>query len=168
MTALNMGDKPSTAMAIITLQETANLKESEFPVACDVIRKNSYVDDIADSVPCQNAADNVTKDIESVLHSGGFQIKHWTKNNSPPHAALTALFVIEESSTKVLGLHWSPSTDQLLFTVRINFSSKVNGKFTSDNLTVTNFKAQFPAILTKRSILSQINGIYDPLGDPLQ
>ena len=68
------------------------------------------------------------------------------------------------SSTKVLGMLWSPENDKIHYTIKLNFSSKVNGLPNGENLTIANFESLFPPYLTKRSILSQVNGIYDPLG----
>ena len=47
---LTFGDKPAPAMAQIALKRTAKENKSGYPEAADVLQKNTYVDDICDSV----------------------------------------------------------------------------------------------------------------------
>ena len=41
----------------------------------EVIRRNSYVDDIIKSIECKDEARKVIEEIESMLKEGGFRIK---------------------------------------------------------------------------------------------
>ena len=54
-------DKPSGAIAIIALKETAVMGERESPEAADTILRNSYVDDILKSVDNVDAAKKIDK-----------------------------------------------------------------------------------------------------------
>ena len=46
MTAVNFGDRPSTAIAIIALHKTAEMSREIIPKASQTIMSNSYMDDI--------------------------------------------------------------------------------------------------------------------------
>ena len=50
------------------------------------------------------------------------------------------------------------------FKVKINFSKKVKGTRKAADIHVSEFSEKIPAKLTKREILSQINGFFDPMG----
>ena len=65
---------------------------------------------------------------------------------------------------KVLGLVWNPKLDTFKFTVRLNFSPKRKKQRTGPDLAIEDIPSEIPVCLTKRMILSQINGIYDPMG----
>ena len=49
MTAVNMGDRPASAIAQTALRETAAEASEEFPKASDTIVRNSYMDDVPGS-----------------------------------------------------------------------------------------------------------------------
>ena len=72
--------------------------------------------------------------------------------------------LIPEEWGKVLGLIWIPSMDQFMFNVKINFSKKYKGVHAEPDITPQNMSNKLPNVLTKRMILSQVNGIFDPLG----
>ena len=63
---------------------------------------------------------------------------------------------------KILGMKWNSKLDVFKFDVHLNFSPKHRKVRTGPDLVVTHISTYMP--LTKRMILSQINGIYDPLG----
>ena len=65
---------------------------------------------------------------------------------------------------KILGLVWHPELDTFKFTVRLNFSPKRKKQRTGLNLAIEDIPSEIPVCLTKRMIVSQINGIYDPMG----
>ena len=44
--------------------------------------KNSYMDDICDSVDTVKQAKKITQNIDKVLESGGFAVKGWTSNKA--------------------------------------------------------------------------------------
>ena len=50
ITKLNMGDKPSTAIAQIALQQTADMAPESKKEAKEVMKNNSYMDDIMTSL----------------------------------------------------------------------------------------------------------------------
>ena len=77
ITAVNMGDRPSSAIAQIALRETALMNQEDHPDACSVIISNSYMDDIADSSETIEDARNIMENIDKVLKEGGFKIKEW-------------------------------------------------------------------------------------------
>jgi len=54
MTALNMGDKPASAIAQTALRMTAEEAAENFPEASKMIKKNSYMDDIPASTESRN------------------------------------------------------------------------------------------------------------------
>ncbi len=60
-TVLTFGDKPAPAMAQIALRKTADQAESSQSYAAEVLKNNTYMDDICDSVPTVESAQQLTK-----------------------------------------------------------------------------------------------------------
>ena len=151
-TVLTFGDKPAPAMAQIALRKTAEEAKEAFPVAAQVIQDNTYMDDICDSVPTTEEARDLTREIDSVLETGGFTVKGWVSNKvetleAPKEEQEAATFLQGGSVEKVLGMVWDSSTDTFSFAVKTDL-----------------LDCQEPIQLSKRKVLSQIARIYDPIG----
>ena len=151
MTALNMGDKPASAIAQTALRMTAEEAAEEFPEASEMIMKNSYMDDIPASAESKVAGMKLMKDAETLLAKKNFRIKNWTfsgqktaKDKSKDQMAVQTLLRqdISNELSKVLGMEWEEEED----VIRFNLNS-LGEKET-----------------TKRSCLSTICRIYDPIG----
>ena len=139
-------------MAQIALRKTAEEAKEAFPAAVQVIQDNTYMDDICDSVPTKEEARDLTRDIDTILETGGFRVKGWVSNKvktleAPTREQKAATFLQGGSVEKVLGVVWDSSTDTFSFAVK------------SDLL-----DCQEPIQLSKGKVLSQIAHIYYPIG----
>ena len=61
-------------------------------------------------------------------------------------------------------MHWNPEKDMLQFGVKLNFSLKVRKMHIAPNIELTEISNNLPSTMTKRQILSQVNGVFDPVG----
>ena len=172
MTALNMGDRPSGTIAIAALRKTAGMSSDEFPRSSETILRNSYMDDIPESVKIREEALALTSEIAKILERGGFRIKGWIVSgegreieqgtqiqNHEDQYLVRGLTGTSNDATeleRVLGMGWNSSKDTPCYRVKLNFSKK---KPEDTHTARPNSKAP-----TKRMILSQVNGIYDPMG----
>nr|XP_058940528.1 uncharacterized protein LOC131768833 [Pocillopora verrucosa] len=156
---VSFGDKPSGGIATVVMRKTAEFGHQEFPEATKTIINNSYMDDIIDSVNNKERAKSITRQIESILEKGGFKMKEWIYSDDQLASEET---ILPSPTEKVLGITWSPSTDQLQFKVKMSLSPKKKRKTTHPIL--ENSISNLLESLTKRAILSQVNSIYDPLG----
>ena len=145
ITAVNMGDKPSGAISTVALKQTAEMAQLSYPEASAVISESTYVDDITDIVNSTKEAKKITRDIECILKKGNFHMKEWTISGEHNNIS------IDQSEEKILGVFWDSSLDCFYFNVKFKKISNENGEY---NLVT----------LTKRTALSIVNGIYDPLG----
>lgn len=158
-TVLTFGDKPAPAMAQTALRKTAQEGMTTHPKAAEIIMKNTYMDDICDSVDTVKEARQQTEDVDKVLEKGGFKVKGWISNkplngeSQNEKTEMTTIFqgAVEE---KVLGITWNNHSDTLSFKVNFEFINQI-----------TEVKQRKPEIkLTKRVLLSQVARIYDPVG----
>ena len=145
ITAVNMGDKPSGAIATIALKQTAEMAEQSYPEASAIVSGSTYVDDIIDSVDSIENAERLTRNIEHILKKGNFHMKEWTISGQQNNVC------IDQSEEKVLGIFWNPYLDCFYFKVKLKYFKENE----VDNVST---------ILSKRVALSIVNGIYDPLG----
>ena len=81
-TVLTFGDKPAPAMAQTALKKTADENRDSYPEAASSLKKNSYMDDICDSVKTVDKAKKLTNDLNQVLETGGFKVKGWISNEN--------------------------------------------------------------------------------------
>lgn len=173
ITSASFGDRPAGAIATLALRKTAELGKDDYPTAAATIINNSYVDDIVDSVPSHADANRITKEIDQLLKPGGFEIKEWVvskidneENKEHRHNAekLEENLLIKSGPQKVLGMCWDAATDSFQFSVRLNLSPKRRKLRIGPDLSQEQIPREIPVILTKRMVLSQVNGIYDPMG----
>ena len=152
MTAVNMGDKPASAIAQTALKMTAEDAAEKYPDASKIILSNSYMDDIPASLDSKERGMKVMSEIESVLDERGFKMKNWTfsgqkskREKSVDQAAVQALLRkdIGNELGKVLGMEWETEEDVIQFQL-----------YSLENDEET----------TKRSCLSTICKFYDPVG----
>ncbi|XP_067017026.1 uncharacterized protein [Acropora muricata] len=124
-TVLTFGDKPAPAMEQTALRKTAEEKGNEYPEAAETLTKNSYMDDICDSVDTVKQAKKLTQDIDKVLESRGFALKGWTSYKAFTETQnLERGFktpMQEEREGRVLGLERNCNTDELRFKVMLEF-----------------------------------------------
>ena len=82
----------------------------------------SYVDDILKSVPTIKHAENLIQQIEKVLDSGGYKVKHWkisaSKNNTSKSNSLN---IIGTNEVSVPGMLWKSQDDIFAFKVNTNY-----------------------------------------------
>ena len=160
MTVVNFGDRPSGSIAVATLRKTAEMSQDEFPVASKVIKEDSYVDDILHSTKTREGAIEIRDSMDKILDRGGFKIKNWIMSGGSEADSIN--LDAEEGMERVLGMQWDPKNDKTYFKVNLNFSAKKRKIKSQPNLSPETILDGIPAELSKRTILSQINGIYDP------
>ena len=162
---VSFGDKPSGAIATVALRKTAEMGQDKYPKAAHVIKENTYMDDIIESVSDKEKAKKLAKDIENLLEEGSFKIKEWifTNDGTDQTKTLTLPNDASTATEKVLGVVWNPMQDEFEYKVQLKIAAKKNKKThvqsdTQDQRFLDNTNT------TKRIILSQVNSIYDPLG----
>lgn len=142
-------------LTLRVLKELADSECHSMPTVQNALRLHTYVDDICVGADTGNELLQLRQDLTSVLNSAGFDLKKLSSNSAmflntiPPedHVQVSLQFSDDDGgSIKVLGLRWNPADDVFEFDVQRSGD-----------------------IFTKRSVLSTIARIYDPIGflDPV-
>ena len=180
LTSVSFGDRPSCLIAALALQMTAEMGKSQYPKAAEIVLNSTYVDDILDSLDTNLEVSQVSADVSSLIRPGGFEIKEWfishenstmKKANESPnremhdsmHFGNLGINQVDDGG-KVLGMSWNKSQDSFHFNVKLNFSEKKRKARSSPDICQEEIGQIHPHQMTKRQILSQVNGFYDPLG----
>ena len=75
ITRVNMGDRPAAAISSEAIKKSAEIFQGQYPRAAQLLKSNTYVDDIIDSFPSKEIAETTAKDTKTVLELTGFRIK---------------------------------------------------------------------------------------------
>ena len=157
ITRVNMGDKPAGAIAIEAKDLMADLFQHDHPDAATFIKASAYVDDLVDSVESLQVAQDLAQGADRILSKGGFKVKSWAfRGRNVPEAS--------SEEQKVLGVHWIASKDVVLFKVHLNFSPKKRNVRTEPDLLPSQVPRSLPLVLTRRLVLQQVMGVFDPYG----
>jgi len=184
MTRVKMGDTPAPAISTEAVYKTADLFESDSPLAASLLKRSSYVDDLIDSQQSMPTALGIAHEAEKMLAKVGFAVKCWqfSGESSPrtgselqakdtahthfdgPTGTPTNLLKGTDENLRLLGVGWNPEKDTVVFEVTLNFSKKKKGIHTGPNLKKSDLPQALPTVLTRRIVLGQVMTIYDPLG----
>lgn len=146
------GTASASYLATRTLVKLVEDEGEDFPSASKALLNSTFVDDILHGENDLTSTLNTMNELQVLLRKGKFELHKWYSNSSelmshiPPEKREKCNFSFnnkEGSCIKTLGIKWEPTSDQ--FQVEV---PKYN--------TSTNY--------TKRSILSDVAKVYDPLG----
>ena len=151
MTRHIFGAVSSPTTAIYALKRTAEAKKEDFPDAAKILDKHSYMDNILFSIELEEEAIQLCSDIKTVSLFGGFTQTQFTSSSKKVLASLDPaelarpnldLDMDDLPVERTLGLMWDCEKDSFYF----------------PNSIKTRIQH------TKRSVLSDISSIFDPLG----
>ncbi|XP_053949452.1 uncharacterized protein LOC128857733 [Anastrepha ludens] len=144
------GTKSAAFLAIRAMHQLSYDEEGSFPIGAKIVRRDFYVDDLISGGDTIEEVIEIRRQVKGLLQRGGFNIRKWCSNEDGALQGVLDsdcenLLKFHDGSdvAKTLGLIWDPKTDNFLF----SFSPIDNNART-----------------TKRTILSHIAKIYDPLG----
>ncbi|XP_063897988.1 uncharacterized protein LOC135118861 [Helicoverpa armigera] len=154
LSTVTYGMKCAPYLAMRTLHKLAQDEQDNYPEASKVLRSSFYMDDLVHGKDTIEASKELVAQLIELLKKGGFNLRKWKSNETTILADLRddqrssdahINFSPEQTTnqtTKMLGMRWNQSSD--CFTYSWNLSEKKT--------------------LTKRTLLSEISKLYDPLG----
>nr|XP_061826459.1 uncharacterized protein LOC133612783 [Nerophis lumbriciformis] len=176
ITRVNIGDKPAGCIAQLAMRETANLPLfAHLEEERRVLHNDSYVDDILTSHNNLDQLNIITANVERILKTGGFELKPWVftgqsgrKERSEEERTMKNTIILpnqmSDDDNKALGLGYRVEEDKLHVRIRINFSKRKQKMRLGEDLLQEEIRAMTPNPLTRRELLSQVSGLYDPVG----
>ncbi|XP_062714208.1 uncharacterized protein LOC134290983 [Aedes albopictus] len=147
------GTASAPYLATRVLQQLAQEERDNYPLAAKATCEDFNVDDFFSGANSVANAVNLRKQMDAMFNSAGMQLRKWTSNApetlegvpNDNRAMQSSVDFDKDQSIKTLGLHWEPNSDQL--------------KYVVPEVTID------PASpVTKRSALSCIAKLFDPLG----
>lgn len=149
LTTVTFGINSSPFLAVAVIQYHAKQRMNEFPEACKIIVKDSYMDDVSSGCNKVEKAIQLQREVTSILAEAGFPLRKWVSNSEELMAHISD--IDREGGSEnvktgcgkyapVLGLLWFYEGDKLGFKANMKKSEKK---------------------MTKRSILAEIASIYD-------
>ena len=161
-TRVIFGSGPSPYILGATLQKHVRQYADKYPSTADELLKNTYVDDVQSSGDCVKELISFKKEATRIMEEGGFHLHKWHSNipelEEPQRiddetllsqaSSTYAKLVVRTHSqeTKILGVPWNKAED----TISVGFIKPLG--------------TMSDGPLTKRKMLSAINGVYDLLG----
>ena len=161
-TRVIFGSGPSSYILGATLQKHVSQYADKYPSTADELLKNTYVDDVQSGGDCVEELISFKKEATRIMEEGGFHLHKWHSNipelEEPQRiddetllsqaSSFYAKSVVGTHSqeTKILGVPWNKAAD----TISVGFMKPLG--------------TMSDGPLTKRKMLSAINGVYDFLG----
>ncbi|KAG8239589.1 hypothetical protein J437_LFUL018341 [Ladona fulva] len=149
LTTVTYGVTSAPFLAIRTLHQLAKDEGDKFPRAADVLKSQTFVDDIISGADSVQDALCLQKELTQLLSLGGFQLRKWCSNSpelvhhipGEDREIPLSFKQSEQPIYNILGIKWNSATDEFSYTVDI---------------------PEPP--FSKRSVLSAVARIYDPCG----
>lgn len=149
LNTVTYGTSSASYLATKTLQFIANKYSHDYPEASQTILNNFYMDDWLVSARTKDEIKQLRSQVTRCLSNHGFTLRKFLSNNPDvildedefKERPLYTIPISDKLGTKTLGLNWVPTEDQLYCKTDISTS-----------------------VVTKRTILSAIAKIFDPIG----
>ncbi|GFV60042.1 DUF1758 domain-containing protein [Trichonephila clavipes] len=144
------GTKSAPYLATRSLKQLAIDDGDKYPLVAEVIMSDVYMDDLLTGADDLESGRKLQVQLVSMLKGAGMELHKWSASN--PLLLPDSMYQIKDLSysssteTKTLGLLWKPHPDSFAFKISPMTSN-------CDNL-----------IVTKKSVISTIARIFDPLG----
>ncbi|XP_031341104.1 uncharacterized protein LOC116169216 [Photinus pyralis] len=149
LNTITYGTASASYLATKCLQYLADQNSERFPKAAEVIKSCFYMDDLLFTANTVEEVLQIKTEIIEILRSANIPIRKFLSNHPSVMQNTTdsniSLFTVplgERTNAKALGLAWNAITDTIYYNVRVQFSPSVS----------------------KRSILSMVSQLFDPLG----
>lgn len=150
LATVTYGTSAAPFLAIRTLQQLAYDEGAEFPVGAEIVIQDFYVDDMLTGANTTEEGKTIINETSLLLQRGGFELRKWHSSHRELFTDMNIAMSAESSkpidvsdNIKALGLSWNTVTDTLLYRPpNVDTLGKI----------------------TKRSILSFVCQLFDPLG----
>ncbi|XP_017884602.1 uncharacterized protein LOC108627719 [Ceratina calcarata] len=134
-------------LAIRCVHQLADDEQSNFPIAATIVKRDLYVDDLLTGADNFKEAQRIQTQVCQLFCKGGLNIRQWASNETALLRGLSEdqihpKILGETATMKTLGISWDARRDTIQYTVELPTNSKIS----------------------KRTILSTIAKIFDPLG----
>lgn len=136
-------------LAIRCLHQLARDEQNKYPLASRVVQNDFYVDDLLTGANTVDEVVFLRNQLTQLLECGGLKIRQWASNDPRALKGLETesinkhLLLQDTTTIKTLGIKWDSSHDTIIYTVN---------------------PLHTPERITKRTIMSVIARIFDPLG----
>lgn len=149
LATVTYGHAPSPYLSTKCLQVLA--RDVEDPKVSDLILNSFYMDDLLGGADNELEAIKAREAVHKILCSAGFRLRKYISNSDLLLKSIknedTAIDqnskCLESETASILGLEWKPQPD--VFTVKLQLDNEVQS-------------------LTKKTLLSEIYKVFDPLG----
>lgn len=152
LNTVTYGVSSAPYLALRTLKQLAIDQGKHYPQARQVLLNSIYVDDLLAGGSSELEVLELKHQVRELLMAGGFELRKWAtnyprllKNIPTEHCRMPGtedpLLLDRDPVLKILGLGWNSSSDHFFYVVRLT-----------------------DAVLLKRTVLSQLARIFDPLG----
>lgn len=150
LNTVTYGVSSAPYLACRTIKQLVHDEGRDFPLGSKILTTDLYIDDVVTGCDSLNKAARAKSEVIELLKKAKIELRKWASNEPelladiPPEHCLAAPIPLEDKDNptlKVLGLKWDPRSDCFIFVV-----------------TPQRRKC------TKRTILSELARIYDPLG----
>ena len=146
LNTVTYGYKSSAYLAIKCLANSGDIIKNEEPEVSRIIKEDFYVDNLLTGSNSIKELKTYKIKIEKHLNECGFPLRQWASNNpfvlEGTTENMTSMIITDDKGIKTLGMLWNPVQDELQFVIKNEDKIKH----------------------TKRSLLSSISKIFDPLG----
>ncbi|XP_074028523.1 uncharacterized protein [Leptinotarsa decemlineata] len=148
LNTVTYGTSSASFLATRSLHQVGLDCQAEFPNISDIIINNFYVDDVIFGSDTLSDLIQLKYELSNILQQAGFLLRKWVSNdhrifeNKTDQCSSTIFEIRDSKERKTLGITWNSQQDRFEYSVILN--SQCNP--------------------TKRTILSAISQIFDPLG----
>lgn len=147
LNTVTYGTSSAPYLAVKCLQQLAISGKDRYPLGASVLAQDFYVDDGMSGSDSLTTAIEMQSQLTNLLQEAGFKLRKWCANHRRLLQNISeedqeVNLDLENASIKALGLTWIPATDQ--FCLKANIPHNL--------------------AITKRTVISEVARIYDPLG----